>query len=144
VPYVPDPQEAKRLRIAIDRASFSEAERILWLFAFIGLVLLDGVLIAGGGSWIGIVGSIGGFAVLYWRLRGAYLGAALEDEGDQALHGIGLRTREQRAFTALMLRQAFTGRNPLRPKPDHDPFQNWGARVERAQVVSEEEAAPAE
>jgi hypothetical protein len=116
-------------------------ERILWLFAFSGLLLLDGVLIAGGGSWAGVIGSLGGFAVLYWRLRGGHLRPAFEDDANRELHGIGLRTQAQRAYTALMLRQVFTGRNPLRPKAEHDPFATWGARVERAQV-SEEEPAP--
>jgi hypothetical protein len=134
VPYVPDTTEERHLRAAIDRAALDGFERIWWLFAFAGLLLLDGMLIAGGGSWVGIVGSIGGFAVLYWRLRGGHLSRVVEDEDARQLHGVGLRTREQRAFTALMLRQAFTGRNPLRPKPEHDPLANWGARVERAQV----------
>lgn len=107
----------------------------MWLTAFAGLLVLDGILLAGGGSWIGIVGSLGGFAVLYWRLRGGHLAAV-----DRRLHGPGLRTQHQRAFTALMLRQVFTGRNALRRKPEHDPFGAWGERVERAQV-SEEAAA---
>lgn len=136
MPYVPDPAEERRLRAAIDRASLEGFERIWWLFAFAGLLLLDGVLISGGGSWVGIVGSIGGFAVLYWRLRGGHLLRGF-DPPDRDLHGIGLRTRAQRAFTALMLQQAFLGRNLLRKKPEHDPFANWGARVERAQVSEE-------
>jgi hypothetical protein len=129
MPYVPTPDEARRLRVAIDRAAFSEAERIMWLLAFSGLLVLDGVLLAGGGSWVGILGAIGGFAVVYWRLRGGYLVSI-----DRELHGIGLRTSAQRAFTALMLRQAFTGRNALRTRPEHDPFARWGQVVERAQV----------
>ena len=135
MPYVPDAAEIRRLREAIDRIAFTELERIMWLVAFSGLLVLDGILLAGGGSWIGIVGSLGGFAVLYWRLRGGHLAGI-----DRKLHGAGLRTRNQRAFTALMLRQVFTGRNPLRPKPEHDPFAAWGARVERTQVS--EDAAP--
>jgi hypothetical protein len=122
------------LRAAIDRASFSEAERILWLLAFAGLLVLDGVLLAGGGSWAGILGALGGFAVLYWRLRGGHLVAL-----DRELHGIGLRTSAQRAFVALMLRYAFMGRNPLRARPEHDPFAAWGQRVERVQVSEEAE-----
>lgn len=132
MPYVPSADEARRLRAAIDRASFSDAERIMWLLAFAGLLVLDGILLAGGGSWVGIVGAVGGFAVLYWRLRGGHLVST-----DRALHGIGLRTSAQRAFTALMLRHAFTGRNPLRVRPEHDPFARWGERVERAQVSEE-------
>lgn len=133
MPYVPQPDEVRRLRAAIDRASFSEAERIMWLLAFSGLLVLDGILLAGGGSWVGILGALGGFAVLYWRLRGGHLVAT-----DRQLHGVGLRTSAQRAFLALMLRHAFTGRNPLRPRRDHDPFAVWGQRVERAQVAPEE------
>lgn len=129
MPYVPSADEARRLRAAIDRASFSEAERIMWLLAFAGLLVLDGILLAGGGSWVGILGAVGGFAVLYWRLRGGHLVAT-----DRELHGIGLRTSAQRAFTALMLRYAFTGRNPLRARPEHDPFARWGEVMERAQV----------
>lgn len=135
MPYVPTPEEVSRLRAAIDRASFSEPERIAWLLAFAALVVLDGVLVAGGASWIGLLGSLGGFAVLYWRLRGGYL--IRRGVEDRALHGIGLRSREQRAFTALMLRHVFTGRNPLRAKAEHDPFAVWGQRVERAQVAEE-------
>jgi hypothetical protein len=132
MPYVPAPDEARRLRTAIDRAAFSEGERIMWLLAFAGLLTLDGILLAGGGSWIGVLGALGGFAVLYWRLRGGHLVSI-----DRELHGVGLRTSAQRAFTALMLRQCFTGRNPLRPRPEHDPFAVWGQRVERTQVSEE-------
>jgi hypothetical protein len=132
VPYVPGLPEVQRLRAAIDRASFSEVERIMWLLAFSGLLVLDGILLAGGASWIGIIGAFGGFAVLYWRLRGGHLVSA-----DRELHGMGLRTSAQRAFTALQLRQVFTGRNPLRARRDHDPFAKWGETVERAQVSEE-------
>lgn len=132
MPYVPAPDEIRRLRAAIDRASFSEGERIMWLLAFSGLLVLDGILLAGGGSWVGILGAIGGFAVLYWRLRGGHL-----VEANRELHGIGLRTSTQRAFTGLMLRHVFTGGNPMRTKPEHDPFKSWGERVERAQVSEE-------
>ena len=135
MPYVPDEEEIRELRSAIDRAAFSEVERIMWLVAFSGLLALDGILLAGGGSWIGIVGSLGGFAVLYWRLRGGHLAGV-----DRRLHGPGLRSTRQRAFTALMLRQVFGGRNPLRVKPEHDPFASWGQRVERAQVSEEASA----
>ena len=136
MPYVPSPEESRRLREAIDRASFGEGERIMWLFAFAGLLVLDAILIAGGATWGGVLGALGGFAVLYWRIRGGHLVQA-----DRQLHGIGLRTQAQRAFTALMVRQVFTGRNPLRTKPEHDPFAAWGARVERAQVTEEEPAS---
>lgn len=132
MPYVPAPDEVRRLRAAIDRAAFSEAERIMWLLGFAGLLVLDGILLAGGGSWIGILGAIGAFAVLYWRLRGGHLVSV-----DRELHGIGLRTSTQRAFVALMLRQAFTGRNVLRLKPEHNPFATWGKVVERAQASDE-------
>jgi hypothetical protein len=123
------------LRAAIDRASFSEFERIFWLLAFAGLVFLDGVLLAGRGHWVGMLGSLGGFALLYWRIRGGYLA-----QEDRELHGIGLRTESQRAFTALMLRQAFTGRNALRPKPEHDPVALWNQRLERSEAAPVEEA----
>lgn len=135
MPYVPSQAEATRLRGAIDRAAFSEPERIAWLLAFSALVVLEGVLVAGGASWIGVVGVLGGFAVMYWRLRGAHLARAGKDRD---LHGVGLRSREQRAFTALMLRHVFSGRNPLRDRPEHDPFAVWGERTERAQAPSEE------
>lgn len=135
MPYVPSADEVRRLRAAIDRAGFSEVERMFWLLALSGLLVLDGVMLAGGGSWIGIVGALGGFCVLYWRLRGGHVVSV-----DRELHGIGLRTSAQRAFTALMMRQAFTGRNPLRARLEHDPFAAWGQRVERAQVSEEARA----
>jgi hypothetical protein len=139
LPYVPTPEETKRLRRAIDRASFSEVERIFWLFAFVTLIAVDGLLIGGRAAWVGIVGAIGGFAVLYWRLRGGHL-LRQDDIPDRDLHGPGLRSREQRAFTALMLRQAFTGRNVLRAKPEHDPYAIWAQRVEKTQAPAEEGA----
>ena len=136
MPYVPSPAEARRLRHALDRASFSEAERIFWLLAFGTWLVLCFLVIAGSGSWqalaIGGLGMIGGFALLYWRLRGGWLA-----EEDRELHGIGLRTKNQRAFTALMLRQALTGRNPLRARTDHDPYAVWSQRVERAEAPVE-------
>lgn len=133
MPYVPPPDELRRLRSAIDRASFSEAERIMWLLAFSGLITLDGILLAGRGTWVGILGALGGFALLYWRLRGGYLATE-----DRELHGIGLRTEAQRAYTALMLRHVFTGRNALRRRVDHDPIALWSKRVERAEAAPEE------
>jgi hypothetical protein len=136
MPYVPSPAEAKRLRHALDRAAFSEAERIVWLLAFSTWLVLCFLVIAGSGSWqalgIGGLGMVGGFALLYWRLRGGWL-----SEEDRELHGIGLRTENQRAFTALMLRQALTGRNPLRPRTDHDPYAVWAQRVERSEAPAE-------
>jgi hypothetical protein len=136
LPYVPTDSEARRLRAAIDRASFSEVERMFWMIAFITLLAVDGMLIAGRAAWIGIVGVIGATAVLYWRLRGGHL--LRRDVADRDLHGPGLRTREQRAFTALMLRQAFTGRNALRTRPEHDPMQAWLNKVERTEAPVEE------
>ena len=138
VPFVPTPEETRRLRAAIDRASFSEFERMFWLAAFLCLVVVDGLLIAGRAAWVGIVGSVGGFVVLYWRLRGGHL--LRGDVPDRDLHGPSLATREQRAFTALMLRQAVTGRNPLRIRPEHDPYAMWAHRVEKAQAPVEEGA----
>ncbi len=136
MPYVPSPYEARRLRRALDRASFSEAERIVWLLAFGTWLVLCFLVIAGSGSWqalaIGGLGMIGGFALLYWRLRGGWLA-----EEDRELHGIGLRTEHQRAFTALMLRQSLTGRNPLRPRTDHDPYAVWAQRIERSEAPAE-------
>jgi hypothetical protein len=136
LPYVPSSTEAKRLRAAVDRASFSEVERIFWLFAFMALLAVDGILLGGRAAWIGVIGALGGFAVLYWRLRGGHL--LRNDPPDRDLHGPGLRTRDQRAFTALMLRQAFTGRNPLSPRPEHDPLASWAQRVEKPQAPSED------
>jgi hypothetical protein len=136
MPYVPSDSEVRRLRHALDRAAFSEAERIVWLLAFGTWLVLCFLVIAGSGTWqalaVGGLGMIGGFALLYWRLRGGWL--ALED---RELHGIGLRTEQQRAFTGLMLRQALTGRNPLRPRPDHDPYAAWAQRVERSEAPAE-------
>jgi hypothetical protein len=132
VPYVPTDDEVRRLRTAVDRASFTEVERMMWMVAFAGLLFLDAVLIARGGTWIGALASFGAFCVLYWRLRGGYI-----VDADRELHGVGLRTRPQRAFTALMFRQAITGRNALRPRIDHDPFASWGQLVEKAQASEE-------
>jgi len=133
MPYVPTDTEARRLRDAVDRAGFTDFERIFWLVAFLGWLMLDGLLLAGRASWVGIVGALGAFAVMYWRLRGGYL----VDE-DRELHGIGLRTEAQRAYTAIMLRQALTGRNALSPRIDHDPYAAWANRVERSDAPAEE------
>lgn len=135
MPFVPAPDVARRLRDAVDRASFSDVERIFWLIAFFGWLMLDGLLVAGRASWVGIIGALGAFAVMYWRLRGGYL----VDE-DRELHGVGLRTVVQRAYTALMLRQALTGGNPLRPRVDHDPYAAWANRVERDVAPAEDGA----
>jgi hypothetical protein len=133
MPFVPTPAVERRLRSAIDRASLSEFERVLWFIALFCWLMVDGLLVAGRASWVGVVGAIGAFAVIYWRLRGGYI----VDE-DRELHGIGLRTEAQRAFTALMLRQALTGRNALSPKPEHDPLKAWATRVERTEAPAEE------
>jgi hypothetical protein len=135
MPYVPAPEEARRLRSALDRAAFTEGERIMWLLAFTAVATLEGILLARGATLIGIIGVLGGFALLYWRLRAGYLAGQ-----DRELHGIGLRTEAQRAFTALMFRQAFTGRNALRQKVDHDPIALWSKRVERTEAAPVEEA----
>src|SRR5687768_5176097 len=129
MPYVPNAEEVKRLRAAIDRAAFSEAERIMWLLAFAGLLTLDGILLAGGGSWIAILGAIGGVAVLYCRIRASNLVCM-----GREIHGIGLRTSAQRGFAAMMVRRVCTARNPLPPRPEHDPFAVSGQRVGGAQV----------
>lgn len=133
MPFVPTPTVERRLRDAIDRTSLSEAERVFWFIGLFGWLFLDALLVAGRASWVGIVGALGAFAVLYWRLRGGWL----TDE-DRELHGIGLRTEAQRAFTALMFRQAIIGRNPLRPRPEHDPMKAWAQRVERTEAPVEE------
>ena len=112
---------------------------MLWICAFAGLLVVDAFLLAGRAAWVGIVGVIGASAVLYWRLRGGHL-LRNPDLPDRELHGPGLRTREQRAFTALMLRQAFTGRNILKARPEHDPIALWSQRVEKTQAPSEEPA----
>ena len=136
MPFVPTRDEARRLRRALDRAAFSEVERIFWLLAFATWLVLDGLILVGSGSWqaaaVGVLGALGGFALLYWRLRGGWLA-----EEDRELHGVGLRTEAQRAFTGLMLRQALTGRNPLRPREDHDPYAIWSQRIERAEAPVE-------
>jgi hypothetical protein len=133
MPFVPTPEETRRLRSAIDRASFSEGERIMWLMAFAALATLEGILLARGATVVGIVGVLGAFALLYWRLRGGHLASE-----DRELHGPGLRTEAQRAYTALMLRQVFSGRNALRQRVDHDPIALWSKRVERSEVAPEE------
>jgi hypothetical protein len=139
MPYVPTSDEVRRLRKALDRVAFSEVERIMWLVAFGGLLALEGILLVNARTWIAIavggLGALGGFALLYWRLRGGYV-----SEEDRELHGIGLRTEAQRAFTALMLRQALTGRNPLRTRVDHDPLAVWAQRLERSEAAPVEEA----
>lgn len=129
MPYVPSVAEARRLRRAVDLASFSEGERICWITSFSLLLALGGVVLALP-TWPGAIGFLGGFAVLYWRLRGMHLTREAPDEL-RPLFGLGIGSREQRAFTALMLRTAFTGRNPLAERPEHDPFKDWKGRVAR-------------
>lgn len=131
MPYVPTREEVRRLRRAVDRASLGEGERVFWLIAFVCLVSMAGTLIGYNLSrvvpaevtWAGVVGFVFGLLILYWRLRGAFLAGVVEDP--EGLHSVDLRTREQRAFTALMLRHALTGTNPLVPRRDHDPFATW-------------------
>ena len=138
MPYVPTPSETVRLRAAIDAASFAEGERIGWLSAFASLVVLDVVLALTGASVPGVLGSVFGFVILYWRLRGAHLRRRVQ--GDHGgLFGLGLATQEQRAFTALMLRHALTGRNPLAERVEHDPFSRWGVvSVQAAEEAPEQ------
>ncbi len=124
MPYVPTPTEVARLRSAIEAARFREGERILWLSAFVSLAVVDVFLVIGGASWPGIAASAFGFLILYWRLRGAHL-ARVSDEKSARLFGLGLASREQRAFTALMLRHVLTGTNPLVPRAEHDPLGAW-------------------
>ncbi len=137
MPYVPPSDEIRRLKNALDRVGFTELERIMWLTGFAGLLTLEGVLLASARTWsaigVGALGAFGGFALLYWRLRGGHV-----SQEDRELHGIGLRTESQRAFTALTLRQVLTGRNPLRPRVDHDPYAVWSQRIERAEAPAEE------
>jgi hypothetical protein len=139
MPYVPSPNEVRRLKAALDRAAFTEVERIFWLVGFAGLLMLEGFLLASARTWVaigvGALGVFGAFALLYWRLRGGHLSTE-----DRELHGIGLRTESQRAFTGLMFRQVLTGRNPLQPRTDHDPYAAWSQRVERSEAAPVEEA----
>lgn len=139
MPFVPSRSEARRLRRAIDRAAFSEAERIWWLVAFLAVLTLGGILIWRP-SFVGLVGFIGGMALLYWRLRGGHLARAAPEDRD--LHSVGLASREQRAFTALMLRHALSGSNPMARRSDHDPLAAWAAR--NAELASGAAPAPAE
>lgn len=148
MPYVPTREEVRRLRRAIDRASLREGERIFWLLSFFCLVALAGVLIGFNLSrvvpalvtWSGAVGFLFGLLILYWRLRGGFLAGVVEDRW--GLHSVDLRTREQRAFTALMLRHALTGSNPLEPRRDHDPFATWqGTPMEAAAREEAEQQA---
>lgn len=145
MPYVPSSGEVRRLRRAIDRASFRDGERIFWLLSFTALITAACVLLGFNMSrdvpaavtWAGVVGFLFGLLVLFWRLRGVFLAGRVEDPLE--LHTVDLRRREQRAFTALMLRHAFTGENPLGPRSDHDPFATWkGTPMEQA---AREEAA---
>lgn len=124
MPYVPSHVEARRLRDAISAAAFAEGERVAWLSSFSALIVLDVALAVGASSWVGIMTSVFGFFILYWRLRGAHLVRRASGDTSRLL-GIGLASREQRAFTALMFRQVLTGRNPLAERPEHDPLASW-------------------
>lgn len=120
--YVPTPDEVRRLRRAVDLASFREGERILWLLSFTCVLTLGiGLLFWSFSTQVyvaGLAGFFGGFVVLYWRLRGGHLMARAPQEL-RGLFTLDVRTREQRAFTALMLRHAFTGNNPLEQRLEH-------------------------
>lgn len=133
MPYTPTPDEARRVGRAIELASFSEGERIFWLTAFVSIAVLDVYMIVSGMTWAAAVGSVGSLLPLYWRLRGGHLAGKVA--GDRGLFGLNLATREQRAFTALMLRQVITGRNALAARVEHDPFKDWGKPLERAEAV---------
>jgi len=131
VAYVPTTDEMRRLRRAIDLASFREGERIAWLVSFSCVLMLGVGLLFWGDlddatlgavsidlAYAGLAGFLGGFIVLYWRLRAGHL--ARSGPGElRHLFGVGIRSREQRAFTALMLRHAFTGNNPLAQRVQH-------------------------
>jgi hypothetical protein len=119
------------MRRAIDRSSFSEAERIGWLVSFIFWVALSIYLIIFP-SWWGIVGTVGIFFVLYWRLRGGHIALTGQAEDDRDLFGVWLGSRDQRAFTALMLRHVVTGRNPLGPRAEHDPWADFREKASRS------------
>jgi hypothetical protein len=138
MPFVPSPGETRRLRRAIEHARFSEGERIWWLVSFSALIALDLVLVFTGATWPGLLVAVVGFVVCYWRLRAPYLAPVYPDDRD--LHGLGLASRTQRAFTALMLRHAFTGGNPMTPKVEHDRYTAFAARVERQEPAPEEPA----
>ncbi|HVE92400.1 MAG TPA: hypothetical protein VNE62_08915 [Actinomycetota bacterium] len=136
MPYVPAPAELARLRSAIQAAAFREGERVWWLSAFLALLVMDIVLLVGGASWLGIAASLAGFLILFWRLRGVHL--RRHNEANRDLFGLGLASREQRAFTGLMLRHALTGRNPLDQRPEHDPFADWATRRATRPQAAEE------
>ena len=139
MPYVPAPGEVTRLRAAIDAAAFGEGERIGWLTGFVGLVVLNVVLALTGASVPGVLGSVFGFVILYWRLRGGHLRRRVQGD-DGGLFGFGLATQEQRAFTALMFRYVLTGRNPLAERVEHDPFARGGSVSTQAAEEAPEEA----
>lgn len=135
--YTPTPGEARRLERAIELAKFTEAERVLWLSAFVMVVVVIVSVLAAKGPWPVAVGAFFGLFLLYWRLRGAYLAGRVR--GDHGLFGVNLATREQRAFTALMLRQVLTGRNALATKPEHDPLARWRQQSGPREAAPEEE-----
>lgn len=119
--------EERRLRRAIELAQLSEFERILWLTGFLSLVVVDLLILVRGTTWAGAAGTLAGWFFLYGRLRAPFLAGAVRH--DRGLFGLSLGTREQRAFTGLMLRHVFTGRNPLVERPEHDPFAAFRRRV---------------
>lgn len=137
MPYVPTNTEAARLRAAVNAAALSEGERVWFVSAFVALAIIDLVSMASG-ALFGLAVGLGGLIVLYWRVRGVYLASSSEDPA--GLFSLSLRTREQRAFTGLMLRQALTGRNPLEPKPVHDPFTSWSRTGPGAAAEADEGA----
>jgi hypothetical protein len=116
------PGEVRRLERALRLARFSEVERISWLACFAVVVFLDIFLMTRRASWVGLVGSVGGFLFLYARLRGFHLAGRVR--GDRGLFSPWLSTWEQRTFTALQFRAVLTGRDPLAPRPEHDP-RKW-------------------
>lgn len=120
------PAEEARLRTAIDLNRFTEVERICWIMTFLVVVFLDLFMVARSATWVGVVGSLGAFMLLYGRLRGVHLSGKVR--GERGLFGPNLMAREQRIFTALMFRTVLTGRNPLEPRPQHDP-RRWNQHL---------------
>lgn len=123
MPYVPSIEEGAHLRDAVDAARFSEGERIGFITALLALLLLDLILAITGASLSGSLGAVAGFVILYWRLRAPWLRRTSDDP--HRLFSLGLLSRPQRAFTALMLRQALTGRNALALNRQHNPYSRW-------------------
>jgi hypothetical protein len=126
--FTPTEAEAARLQRAVDLAKFSEFERLLWVSCLLCVIVVEAIMITVARGWPGVVSGalvvVGSFSVLYWRLRGGFLSGRVA--GDHGLFTPWLTTREQRAFTGLMLRHVLVGRNPLVPRPEHDPMATWG------------------